>query len=118
MADTMARSGQPSGWHRALVAERPASPRIFFLEYVTPTKRDERGRFKARSGSAFVKVPYGGVYGLAENLVRAMTTNQIERFCLRTARPREITPEVRASLTRWPEALERTSEVTTVDFSR
>lgn len=65
-----------------------------------------------------MKVPYGGAFALTENLTRAMTTGQIERFCLRIARPREITPEVRANLTRWPEALNHTTEVTAVDFSR
>lgn len=101
-----------------MAADRPSSPRIFFLEYVTPVRRATNGRYQPRLGSAFVKVPYGGVYALTENLVRAMTTGQIEKFCLRVARPREITPEVRASLTRWPEALSHTTEVTAVDFSR
>jgi hypothetical protein len=63
-------------------------------------------------------VPYSGVYGLVESLARALTTNQIESFSLRVARPKEITPDVRASLTRWPEALSHTTEVTAVDFSR
>jgi hypothetical protein len=101
-----------------VVADKPASPRIFHIEYVTPVRRDARGRFEPRLASAFVKVPYGGVYALTENLTRAMTTGQVERYTLRVARPREITPEIRASLTRWPEALSYTTEVTAVDFSR
>lgn len=101
-----------------MVAERPASPRIFRLTYTTPIRRGLDGRFQPRLGSAWVKVPYGGVYALTENLTRAMTTGQIESFTLRVARPNEITPEVRASLTRWPEALSHTTEVTHVDFSR
>ena len=101
-----------------VVAEHPASPRIFHLAYTTPIQRGVGGKFRPRSGSAFVKVPYSGIYALVENLARAMTTGQIESFRLRIARPREITPEVRASLTRWPEALQTTTEVTAVDWSR
>ena len=101
-----------------MIAERPASPRIFHMRYVTPVRRDQHGRFERRTGTAYVKVPYGGVYALTENLTRAMTTGQIERFTLRVARPGEITNTVRASLTRWPEALEHTTEVTAVDWSR
>jgi len=100
-----------------VVAERPASPRIFRVEYTTPPRR-ERGRFLPRRASAWVKVPYGGLYGLTETLVRAMTTGQVERVSLRVARPREITPEVRAELARWPDALAHTTEVTHVDWSR
>lgn len=99
-----------------MVADKPASPRIFYLSYTTPRRRDARGRFERRTGSAWVKVPYAAAYGLTENLTRAMTTGQIESFTLRVAKAGEITPEVRASLTRWPQALEATTEVTAVDF--
>lgn len=100
-----------------MVAEHPASPRIFRLEYTAPVRR-EHGRFRARKAAAWIKVPYSGLYALTETLVRAMTTGQIERYTLRVARPREITPQVRESLTRWPEALSHTTEVTAVDWSR
>jgi hypothetical protein len=88
------------------------------MTYTVPTRRGAGGRFLPRSGSAFVKVPYAGLYALTENLTRAMTTGQIESYTLRVARPREITPGVRSSLTRWPEALQATTEVTAVDWSR
>jgi hypothetical protein len=100
-----------------MVAERPASPRIFRIEYTTPQRR-ERGRFLPRRAQAYVKVPYGGAFAMSETLVRAMTTGQIESFTVRVARPREITPAVRQSLTRWPEALEHTTEVTAVEWNR
>lgn len=101
-----------------MVAEKPASPRIFRLTYTTPIRRGVRGRFERRTASAWIKVPYAGLFALTENLTRQMTTGQIESFTLRVARPKEITPEVRTSLTRWPEALSHTTEVTAVDFSR
>lgn len=100
-----------------MVAEHPASPRIFKLDYTTPVKR-ERGKFSRRRQSAFIKVPYAGLYALSETLTRAMTTGQIESFTLRVARPHEITNEIRGQLTRWPEALQHTTEVTAVDWSR
>lgn len=100
-----------------MTAEHPASPRIFFLSYTTPPRR-ERGRFMPRTGSAWIKVPYSGLYGLNETLTRAMSTGQVEKIVLRWARPGEITPQVRAGLMRWPDALRYTSEVTSVDWTR
>lgn len=96
-----------------MVAEKPASPRIFRIEYTTP----HRGR-KPRHAAAWIKVPYGGLFGLSDNLTRAMSTGQIESFRMRVARPGEITPEVREQLARWPEALERTTETTQVEWTR
>jgi len=101
-----------------MAAEHPASPRIFHLTYTAAVRRDVKGRMQPRKASAFIKVPYAGIYALAENLTRAMTTGQIESYTLRVARPREITPQVRANLVRWPKALQATTEVTAVDFSR
>jgi hypothetical protein len=66
--------------------------------------------------SAYVKVPYGGLYGMTESLVRAMTTGQIRWFRVDVAKPGEITPEVRSHLERWLPALQQTSHITGVDW--
>lgn len=101
-----------------MAAEHPASPRIFHLTYTAVAKRDERGRFRRRTESAWIKVPYAGLFGLFDTIARAIATGQIEGVTLRVARPKEITEEVRRSLQRWPDALEHTTEVTGVDFTR
>jgi hypothetical protein len=64
----------------------------------------------------FTKVPYGGVYMLAEQLARALTTGEILWFRLEPAKPREITKHVRATLMRWPEALRSMSERTGITW--
>jgi len=101
-----------------MTAERIASPRIFRVEYSGSQRRDERGRFLPRIATAWVKVPYGALFGLSETLVRAMTTGQVRWFRIETAQPGEVTPEVRAQLTRWPDALAHTSGVTAVEWTR
>lgn len=93
-----------------MVAEKPNSPRIFRVTYRSAVKR--------RVVSTWVKVPYGGLFGMTEALTRAMSTGQIVWFRVDVARPGEITSDVRASLQRWPTALEETSTSTSVEWNR
>lgn len=61
---------------------------------------------KPRRHLAFVKAPYGGVhdmYALTGALTRALYKRQLRWFRIDTQF--DITPEVRAALKRWPEAL-------------
>jgi hypothetical protein len=89
-------------------AEHVASPRIFKVSYRGPR----------RVATAYVKVPYSGLYGLTETLTRAMTTGQVLWFRIDVAKKGEITPDVRANLVRWMEGLMSTSETTTVEWSK
>lgn len=100
-----------------MTAEKVNQPRIFRVRY-SGAQRREQGRFLPRLATVFVKVPYGGLFGLSETLVRAMSTNQIRWFRIDVARPGEITPEIRASLTRWPEALGITTSTTAVEWTK
>lgn len=65
----------------------------------------------------YSKHPYGGVhdlYALTAALTRAVYTRQVRWFRIDTRF--DITPEIRASLARWPEALELTSQRTGVTW--
>ena len=92
------------------MSERPIPPRILRVRY--------RSRhWPRRVAEAWVKVPYGGIhsmYGLVEALTRAVQTRQVMYF--RIEAPEKITPEVRAVLARWPEALSATSARTGVQW--
>ena len=92
-------------------ADRVPPPRIFRIQYTRKRLRDERGRFCDRRVVRWVKVPYAGMFGMAETLTRAIATHEIDSFSLRPARAKEITPEVRAALVRWNEALDSDSDV-------
>lgn len=73
-------------------------PRLFRVRFTTS---------EPRRRVAFVKCPYGGVhdmYAMGGALTRALYTKQIRRFNIDVNFP--ITPEVRAAVQRWPEALE------------
>ena len=59
-----------------------------------------------RKKVVYVKLPYGAVFGLTESLARAWAIGLIRWFRIDTIKPGEMTPEIRASLTRWPRALE------------
>lgn len=79
--------------------ERPIPPRLFRVRFTT-------GGEQPRRRLAFVKCPYGGVhdlYALSAALSRALYTRRIRRYSIDTNF--EITPEVRAAVQRWPEAL-------------
>jgi len=91
-----------------MVAEKVNSPRIFRVTY----------RGARRVVSTWVKVPYGGLFGMTEALTRAMATGQIRWFRIDVAKPGEITPAVRSNLQRWPTALEETSHTTSVEWTR
>lgn len=83
-------------------------PRLFRVTYVSEGPRPRREL-------AFVKCPYGGIhdlYALTAALSRAVSTRQVRWF--RIDSRFAITPEIRASLARWPEALARTSQRTGV----
>ena len=92
-------------------------PRIYRLTYKgSASPRGERGRFIARVACAYIKVPYGGLFGLSDTLDRALTTRQIAWYRLELANT--ITPEIRAGLVRWGEALQTTSAVTGVRWDQ
>ena len=93
-----------------MTTESYHSPRIFRVTYRSAVKR--------RVISTWVKVPYGGLFGMTEALTRAMATGQVLWFRIDVARPGEITNEVRGSLQRWPTALEETSTSTSVEWNR
>lgn len=101
-----------------MTAEKPASPRIFRVQLSGVIKRDDRGRFRRSSTVGYTKVPYSGLFGLADTLVRAMTTGQLRRFTISVAHRGEITPEIRAGLVRWDQLLEATSEVVGVRWAQ
>jgi hypothetical protein len=91
--------------------DRIPPPRLFLVVYTRKRLRDERGRFCERKVTRWAKCPYAGLFGLTETLTRALATHEIDRFTLRPARAKEITPEVRAALVRWNEALDSDSDV-------
>lgn len=62
------------------------------------------------------KVPYAGLYPLTETLTRALAVGDIGWFRIDPAKKSEITPRVRDSLQRWPEALRSTTERTDVTW--
>lgn len=80
---------------------RPAPRRIWRVTYRTKTGKTIR---------TLAKVPYSGVFGLTETLTRSLAIGEIEMFSLTPAKPKDITPGVRARLQRWPEALRATSQ--------
>lgn len=106
-----------SSTNPSVVAERPASPRIFKVAFGVPTRRN-KGRFTTSTVSVFIKVPYGALMMTTEMLTRAMTTGQIVWFRIDVAKPSEITKDVREHLTRWTDVLARTTEITAVDWSK
>lgn len=82
-------------------------PRIYRVRYTRKARpRDQRGRFLARAVEVWVKVPYGGLFGLSDTLSRALTTHEIETFSIHAALAGEVTADVRAQLERWEMALE------------
>jgi hypothetical protein len=78
-----------------------------------------RLRYKAnhRVADIYVKLQYGGVFGLVETMARAWAMDEIDWFRIDTIKPGEITPEIRAGLVRWPEALAITRVRTKADFN-
>lgn len=83
------------------MSERIIPPRLFRVRYCTRGPRPRRQL-------AFVKCPYGGLhdlYAMTAALTRAVNTRQIRWFRIDTEF--EITPEIRAAMLRWPEALGR-----------
>ena len=86
---------------------------------MTSTRFIARVTYKAnhRVARTYVKLQYGAVFALMETLGRAWAIGSIDWFRVDTIKPGEITPEIRASLQRWPDALEETSERTKVAWS-
>lgn len=66
--------------------------------------------------SLWIKVQYGGLFGLSEVLARALATGELRWYRLEVAKPADITPEVRAVLLRWTDALDRISTITEAQF--
>lgn len=81
-------------------------PRIYKVRY--------RGR--RRVATVFVKVPYGGLYGMTELLTRMLAIGQVRWFSLAPATPVEI-GLVRDGLQRWLPALTESSSITGVDWT-
>lgn len=81
---------------------RPAPRRIWRITY--------RAAKTGKLVRTYAKVPYAGIFGLTETLTRALAVGDIDMYRLDAAKPREITPGIRARLQRWPEALRATSE--------
>jgi len=91
------------------VAERFA-PRIFRITY--------RSAINNKLVRVFAKAPYSGSFALSETMTRALNTGQILWFRLEAAPAKDITPNVRANLERWPEALRTSSQKTEVDWTQ
>ena len=83
-------------------------PRIFRVTY-----RSLLGR--KRKQQVYVKLQYGALYALSEALARAVSTSQVMWY--RIDRIGVITPEIRAQLQRWPDALAATSAITEVNWN-
>jgi hypothetical protein len=83
-------------------------PRILRVDYVSVRR--------PRHGTAFMKVPYGGIFGMSEVLARMVATEQIRWYRVAVATPAEIA-EHRESLERWLPALVATSARTGVDWT-
>ena len=74
-----------------------------------PERRILRLRYRSAHGRRrvydhLIKVPYGAAFGLAEVMARALVTGEVIWF--RLTAPESITPEQRAGLVRWQEALD------------
>ena len=85
-------------------------PRIFRVRY--------RSAIRRRVADFFVKVPIGGYHGMLDALGRAQLTHQVIWFRVDVALPGQITPEVRSDLKRWTEAIDYTTDITEVDWTR
>ena len=88
--------------------------RIFKVTYTSAPVPGVRRRRRAET---FVKVPYGGAFGMTEVLTRMTSVGQIARFSVAAATAGESTPEIRKGLERWLPALTHTSDVTGVDWT-
>ncbi len=101
--------GRPSS-ARSLTPEgvRPAPPRIFRITI--------RSAYNNKLARVFTKVPYGGVYALTEALTRALATGEVLWFRVDVPKGSEITPHIRETLQRWPEALRSMTERTGVTW--
>ncbi len=75
-----------------------------------------RSAYTGKLVRLYAKVPYGGVFALTEQLTRALTTGEIAWYRLDPAKPREISPRMRANLKRWPEALAESSSKSQVTW--
>lgn len=75
-----------------------------------------RSAINGKLVKVFTKVPYSSVYPMTETLSRALTVGEIEWYRVDVAKPKEITPRVRESLQRWPEALRASSIKTEVTW--
>lgn len=83
---------------------------VFRVEY--------RSAINGRVARFFVKVPYGAAYGLSEALMRAYVTGQIRWYKITDLAPGEMTPDIRESLLRWPQALVASTAKTKVVFGQ
>jgi hypothetical protein len=83
-------------------------PRIIRVMY--------RSALNGKLVRVITKVPYANLYPMTETLTRALAVGDIAWFRIDPAKPSEITPNVRANLQRWPEALRSTTERTHVTW--
>jgi hypothetical protein len=85
------------------------TPSIYRVTYKATRHEGHRRRVV----QVWVKVPYGGTFGMAEVLTRMMTVGEIEWFEIAVAKTKDINA-VRGSLERWLPTLTATSKVTGV----
>ena len=85
-------------------------PRIFRVRY--------RSAIKRRVADFYVKCPIGGYHGMLDTLGRAQLTHQIIWFRVDVPGPGAITPEIRSGLKRWTDAVNYTTDITEVDWTR
>jgi len=69
-----------------------------------------------RVAVAYCKVPYSGLFDLAEKMARLMHTRQVRWYRIDEATPVEIETN-RKSLVRWPQALAQTASLTKIDVN-
>ena len=83
------------------------SPRIIRIRY--------RSGVNGRVAVAYAKVPYSGLFDLAEKMARLMHTRQVKWYRIDEATPAEIAAH-RESLVRWPQALAQTTSLTKINM--
>lgn len=81
---------------------------VFKVEYKSAINR--------RVARIFVKVPYGAAYGLMETITRAYLKGDVVWFKVSDFGDGELTPDIRESLLRWPQALAASTAKTKVVF--
>lgn len=87
------------------------TPSIYRVTYKATRHEGHRKRVV----QVWVKVPYGGTFGMTEVLTRMMTIGEIEWFEIAVAKTKDINA-VRDTLQRWLPTLMETSRITGVNW--